>query len=240
MSVYGAGAASVRRDRTGGSLFDTTPATEKWREQMQAAAANVRAKYAGDGPYQVAAVLADVDRWWRVATQFKTAADTAPLSTMRPDQVKRASDNALNLLEARAELQVRVPQAVSITGPEAHKLAEFMAAPIDWLVSVGEPALASAEAPASMIKTALWIVGGIAGIWALTKLIDSGVSAKREIVGERPLLAPRALVRNPPAWAADPILWEDARMAVEPHRAQYDNPEAVIVHVYKQMGGRVS
>jgi hypothetical protein len=240
VSVYSAGAASVRRSVAGGAIFDDAPATSKWRGQMEGAAANVRAKYAGDGPYQVEAVLADVDKWWRVASQFAEQAATNPTSTMRPDQVKRAKDNALNLLEARAALKLRIPTAYSVTGPEARQLTAFMVAPIEWLISVGEPALSSAEAPASWIKRGLWIVGGLAGIWAVSKLLDSGVSAKREIFGARPLFAPKALVKNPPAWAADPEIWESARVAVEPYRDSYDNPEVVTVHVYKQMGGRVS
>jgi hypothetical protein len=237
VSVFAAGAASVRGNVAGGgSIFDNTPATDKWREQMRAAAANLGAKYSGDGPYRVADVLADVDHWWHVATEFSTTAK----GTVSPANLKRAQDNALNLLEARAELRLRVPTAYSVTADDAKRFAALMVAPIEWLIDVGDPILTKAEEPASMLKRILWIGLAFGGVWAVKTLIDSGVTAKREIVGERPLFAPKALVRNPPPWAADPILWEQARVAVEPHREQYDNPDAVTVHVYKQLGGRVS
>lgn len=53
------------------------------------------------------------------------------------------------------------------------------------------------------------------------------------------LLAPTEQVNNPPTWAMDTDIWESAKIAVQPYKARYDNPDAVITHVYKQMGGRI-
>lgn len=44
---------------------------------------------------------------------------------------------------------------------------------------------------------------------------------------------------NPPPWAQDPQTWERARKQVEPYWDRYDEPWAVVTHVYQRMGGRV-
>lgn len=235
MSVFATGAASVGGV---GEIFDDSPATTKWREQMEASAKILRAKYGGDGPFQVARVLADVDRWWRIATQF--ANEATQVSSMTAANAKRAKDNALNLLEARGELRLRVPTAMSVTSEEAQRFVDLMVAPITWLVDVGDPVLKNVEEPASWIKRALWLGAAVLGVWSVTKLLETGTTAKREVFGSRPLFgAPARLVKNPPAWAADPDLWETARVAVE-ENGPYENEEHVKIHVYKQLGGRVS
>jgi hypothetical protein len=233
VSVHAAGMASAM----GGTIFDDAPATTKWRDEMLAAAQSIGAKYAGDGPYRTSEVLADVDRWWKIATQF--ANEAKDVSSMSPANAKRAMDNAVNLLEARAELKLRVPQALSVTGDEARHYAGLMVAPIEWLVDVGDPVLRKVEEPASWIKRALWLGTAVVGVWSITRLLETGTTAKREIFGTKPLFAPRGLVKNPPAWAADPDLWETARIAVE-ENGPYENEEHVKIHVYKQLGGRVS
>lgn len=53
------------------------------------------------------------------------------------------------------------------------------------------------------------------------------------------ITAPAEHILNPPPWVQDPDLWESAKLAVEPYKHRYPNPDAVITHVYKQMGGRV-
>lgn len=85
-----------------------------------------------------------------------------------------------------------------------------------------------------------WGAAIIGGLWAATKFVGEARGAKRDLLGDRPVFggAPRGLVRNPPAWALDPEKWESARLAVEPYADHYENPHAVMVHVYKQMGGR--
>lgn len=47
---------------------------------------------------------------------------------------------------------------------------------------------------------------------------------------------------NPPSWVTDEALWERAKEAVDPEGkgASYDEPYAVIAHVYKKMGGKVT
>lgn len=42
---------------------------------------------------------------------------------------------------------------------------------------------------------------------------------------------------NPPAWVASEATWEEAKKAVEPTWDNYDDPWAVVAHVYEQMGG---
>jgi len=51
--------------------------------------------------------------------------------------------------------------------------------------------------------------------------------------------APAYMVTNPPPWATNPELWEQARLAVEPYKDRYRNPQAVTTHIYKQLGGMV-
>lgn len=44
---------------------------------------------------------------------------------------------------------------------------------------------------------------------------------------------------NPPAWVTDEALWERAKEAVDPEGegAEYDDPWAVVAHVYARLGG---
>lgn len=42
---------------------------------------------------------------------------------------------------------------------------------------------------------------------------------------------------NPPEWVDDEAAWERAKKAVEPKWGDYDEPWAVVAHVYKQMTG---
>lgn len=79
----------------------------------------------------------------------------------------------------------------------------------------------------------LLVVGGLAaGAYFLYKAFRSSPQI-------RLLQAPGKLVNNPPSWARDPDVWETAKLAVKANSEGYDNPEAVTVHVYKQLGGRV-
>src|SRR5262245_45775239 len=42
---------------------------------------------------------------------------------------------------------------------------------------------------------------------------------------------------NPPAWVHDEATWEKAKAAVRKYWDSYDEPWAVVSHVYEQMGG---
>lgn len=46
---------------------------------------------------------------------------------------------------------------------------------------------------------------------------------------------------NPPQWVEDEDTWEKAKEAVDPEGedADYDEPWAVVAHVYQRMGGKV-
>lgn len=232
MSVFGAGVSSIplRRSSTGG-LFDGTPVTDKWRDQMLDAKAKLRASYSA-GPYTVAHVLADVDKWWKIATEFTKTT----LTTETPARRKQAMDNALNLLEARAQLQLRKPVEI-VDAKEGRVYLAAMEAPIDWLIATGTPALKNREDSWSTLKTLAYVGIGVGALYGLSRVLSSGAELTREVRSFRP--APTAMVHNPPAFAADPDLWERARIAVE-ESGPYDNAEAVKIHVYKQLGGRVS
>jgi len=43
---------------------------------------------------------------------------------------------------------------------------------------------------------------------------------------------------NPANWVKDEDVWERAKAAVKPHWDKYDEPYAVVTHVYENMGGR--
>lgn len=229
--MFSAGVASMRGAPL--PLVDDAPVTSKWRDQMQAAKDKLRASYAGPGPYTVARVLADVTHWHGIATRYADDAKTVP---MAPARLKVARDNALNLLEAQAQLKIRRPEEI-VDAKDGRVYLDAMTAPIDWLIDVGTPILERKEDEGSWYKRAAYIGLGLVAIYGLSKLLSSGAELTREMRGLRP---PDQLVRNPPAWAADPILYEQARASVEPQRDAYENPDAVVVHVYKQLGGRVS
>jgi hypothetical protein len=44
---------------------------------------------------------------------------------------------------------------------------------------------------------------------------------------------------NPPSWVGDEATWEKAKAAVRPKWNDYDEPYAVVTHVYKKMGGSI-
>lgn len=47
---------------------------------------------------------------------------------------------------------------------------------------------------------------------------------------------------NPPQWVVSEAIWERAKEAVDPEGEgsdKYDDPFAVVAHVYKRMGGKV-
>lgn len=48
-------------------------------------------------------------------------------------------------------------------------------------------------------------------------------------------------LENPPAWAASPSIWDKAERAVDPEGkgSKYSEPYAIVVHVYKRMGGKI-
>jgi hypothetical protein len=45
---------------------------------------------------------------------------------------------------------------------------------------------------------------------------------------------------NPPSWVEDEDIWEKAKDAVEDKWDEYDEPYAVVAHVYQQMGGGIA
>lgn len=224
----------MRGARMSGAIFDGTPITDKWKGQMEAAKEKLRESYSGPSPYTVARVLADVDKWWGIATKF--ANDAPSMNAITPARVKQAQYNALNLMEARAQLKIRKPAEI-VDAKDGRVYLEAMVAPIDWLIATGSPVLKNREDSWSTLKTAAFIGLGVAAVYGLSKVLSSGAELTREMKGLRP--APATMVHNPPAFAADPEIWEHARLAVE-ESGPYENAEAVKIHVYKQLGGRVS
>ncbi len=47
----------------------------------------------------------------------------------------------------------------------------------------------------------------------------------------------RVMPGNPPAWVKDEGTWEKAKAAVQKYWDNYDEPWAVVSHVFQQMGG---
>lgn len=49
-------------------------------------------------------------------------------------------------------------------------------------------------------------------------------------------------IEGPPAWAAAPAIWAAAEKSVDPEGkgSKYTEPYAVLVHVYKRMGGSIA
>lgn len=45
---------------------------------------------------------------------------------------------------------------------------------------------------------------------------------------------------NPAAWVQDEAIWEQAKAEVLPDWGRYDQPWAVVTHVYERMGGRIA
>lgn len=47
---------------------------------------------------------------------------------------------------------------------------------------------------------------------------------------------------QPPAWAVDPAIWDEAEKAVDPEGkgSKYTEPYAVVAHVYQRLGGTVA
>jgi hypothetical protein len=72
--------------------------------------------------------------------------------------VKAAKDNALNLLEARAQLQIRKPAEI-VDVKDGRVYLDAMVAPIDWLIATGSPVLANREESWSTLKTAAVVAG---------------------------------------------------------------------------------
>jgi hypothetical protein len=86
--------------------------------------------------------------------------------------------------------------------------------------------------------------GGIPWKWILTggAILGAGYVAYKMWPARRAagmLTAPEEQVTNPPPWVQDADIWESAKLAVSPYKPRYHNPDAVITHVYKQMGGRI-
>lgn len=47
----------------------------------------------------------------------------------------------------------------------------------------------------------------------------------------------RDVAGNPPAWVEDEAAWERAKEQIKPKWDDYEEPWAVVVHIYKQMTG---
>lgn len=77
--------------------------------------------------------------------------------------------------------------------------------------------------------------------------VNAPPNVQRDVYEDRPQVlawidkAPRVFERpdNPPAWVADESKWERAKQAVEKRWGNYDEPWAVVAHVYENMGGTI-
>src|SRR6266404_1583971 len=144
----------------------TDAAIAKWRTSMTNQVAKINAKYATTQP--PAELRKDVTRWWKVAQEFATGAPT--LSKITPTQIAQAKYNADNLREMRLYLMTNN----LVKGVPAEILAKAvgqMTAPIEWLQSIGTPALQREADYADMVRSAAKLPG--LGLDALEKLLGT-------------------------------------------------------------------
>jgi hypothetical protein len=127
----------------------TDAAIAKWRTSMDGQIAKIKAKYATTQP--PTELRKDVTRWWRVATEFASGAPS--LSKITDAQIAQAKYNADNLREMR--LYLMTTNLVKGVPPEIlSKAVGAMTAPIEWLQSIGTPALQREADYADMVRTA--------------------------------------------------------------------------------------
>lgn len=118
--------------------------------KLDAAAAGVAAKYT-TGEHTIGAVLADVDKWWRVATEY--VAQAKAMSSLTVTQVRAAEDNALTLLELRGYLR-SFPAATIASRPMLDKGVAAMIAPIAWVKAIATPILQRSADYDDMLRAA--------------------------------------------------------------------------------------
>ena len=93
-------------------------------------------------------------------------------------------------------------------------------------------------------KKVLMIAGGVTvvvggGLYLYGRHKKNQILKIASVATGGKLEPPPEMIHNPPPWVKDPDIWESAKLAVSPYKKRYDNPDAVITHVYKQMGGVV-
>ncbi len=118
--------------------------------KLDAAAAALAAKYA-TGEHTIGALLGDVDKWWRIATEYVTQAKT--MSSLTDTQVRAAEDNALTLLELRGYLR-SFPASIVASIPMRDKAVAAMVAPIYWVKGIATPILQRSAAYDDMLRAA--------------------------------------------------------------------------------------
>lgn len=115
--------------------------------------------------------------------------------------------------------------------------------------TIGNPALAKHPAHGTDKAPPKDATGGKDGAKPLEEGKDAGGGAPQVPEPHEPLnLSPEMTQQlqgydperdgNPPSWIADEATWEKAKKAVEPRWAEYDEPYAVVAHVYESMGGK--
>lgn len=76
-----------------------------------------------------------------------------------------------------------------------------------------------------------------------SKLVAAAADRIKQGKGDKKLMALASKVdpaNNPPEWVADEATWERAKKAVEAGKwEEYDEPYAVVAHVYQNMGGKL-
>jgi len=82
--------------------------------------------------------------------------------------------------------------------------------------------------------TRSWAKKMVAGGWKASPKTSADLSAKQAAwVRKDPKNRKRA--DNPPAWVEDEAAWGKAKAAVEKNWGSYDEPWAVVAHVYDNM-----
>ncbi len=183
----------------------------KWQTSLQARANELQAKYANAYP-TAGELLEDVTKWWTIASEFADTART--MGNITPRSVRDAEDNALALLEFRAQL--RVQPANATVSPDIRDVGvTLMLGPINWLVRIGSPVLVTQsnyqelaqkaiDAPSSAIGYVLdqlrkslglpsWFVPVVAGTaavgvgaWAYFTFLAPATRISRRLVHQNP------------------------------------------------------
>lgn len=140
----------------------------KRESNLDAVAASLAAKYA-TGEHSVAELYGDVDKYWRVASEYASQANT--MSSLSTQQVRRAEDNALALLEFRAYLK-SFPVGTPASRAMLDRGVGLCVAPIVWIRDIGTPVLQTMDSYARMAKLAIDAPSS-ALKWTLDQLMKS-------------------------------------------------------------------
>jgi hypothetical protein len=131
-------------------------------QRLRGKAEEIVKRFAGRS-FTASEVFPEIDQAWRQATELHKVAYT--LHNISKENLKRADDNVLRLLELRAQLKR------DLTAPTRHtpgsemwrKARDYQTAPLLWLIDVQRPILQRQIAQDKAVATAANLPGQAAG-----------------------------------------------------------------------------